>query len=161
MMKVRYVLVLFLVMVLQTACADKAKITSYLNLDKAGVAIQGYDPVSYHSGKPMKGKMEYSLVYDGATYLFSDQNNMEIFQSTPNAYLPAFGGWCAWAMLDGEKIGVDPESYKIINGITYLFYNSLFNNTLSMWNTRAGHETEEILVQKANFQWNAQPLSPN
>jgi len=58
-------------------------------------------------------------------------------------------------MLDGEKIAVDPENYKIINGITYLFYNSFFTNTLSKWNKRAEAETDRILVQKAQLEWAA------
>jgi YHS domain-containing protein len=153
MMKTLYGLLIFLIITVQTGCADNSKISSHLNLDTVGLAVQGYDPVSYHNGKPVKGKKEYSYVHDNAKYLFSNQNNMDTFQNNPDTYLPAFGGWCAWAMLDGEKVVIDPESYKIINGITYLFFNSFFNDTLSKWNTRAELETDNILIQKARFKW--------
>jgi len=155
-MKILYgLLFLFSAITVQTVWADNSAISAHLNLDKAGLAIQGYDPVSYHTEGPAKGKKEYSLVHSGATYLFSSQNNLEKFSNNPGAYLPAFGGWCAWAMLDGEKVEVDPETYKIIDGVTYLFYNSFFTNTLSKWNTRAESETENNLVKKARFEWDA------
>jgi hypothetical protein len=34
----------------------------------------------------------------------------------------------------GEKVKVDPETYKIIQGKLYLFYNFWGNNTLDDWN---------------------------
>jgi hypothetical protein len=36
--------------------------------------------------------------------------------------------------LKGEKVSVDPETFKIVNGKLFLFYNSFFNNTLKSWN---------------------------
>src|SRR5881394_676625 len=45
-----------------------------LNLDKTGIAIQGYDPVAFFTDhKPVKGKGEFATKRDGATYLFSSQ----------------------------------------------------------------------------------------
>jgi len=126
---------------------------SHLNLDKTGLALQGYDAVSYHDEKLMEGKREYFSVYEGGIYLFASQANMNIFQNNPETYLPAFGGWCAWAMLDGEKVDIDPATYKIIDGTTYLFYNSFFTNTLHKWNKRALQETDQILIKKAQAKW--------
>jgi YHS domain-containing protein len=135
--------------------AENSNISSHLNLDPAGTAIQGYDPVSYHRDKPEKGMEEYSFFYHAATYLFSSQKNLKIFQENPVRYLPAFGGWCAWAILEGEKISVDPENYKIINSINYLFYNSFFTNTLSKWNKQAERETDKGLIDQAQREWAA------
>lgn len=153
-MKIIYgLLFLFSITTIQTIRADDSGISALLNLDQRGLAIQGYDPVSYHIDGPAKGKKEYSVVHGGATYLFSSQGNLEKFLNSPEIYMPAFGGWCAWAMLDGEKVEVDPQTYKIIDGVTYLFYNSFFTNTLSKWNTRAKRETDNDLVEKARFEW--------
>jgi YHS domain-containing protein len=156
LMEILYgLLFLFTAITVQTTWAGSSDISAHLNLDKAGLAIQGYDPVSYHTEGPAKGKKEYSLVHHGTTYLFSNPGNLKKFLNNPVAYLPACGGWCAWAMLDGEKIEVDPETYKIIDGVTYLFYNSFFTNTLSKWNTRAERETENTLIKKAWLEWAA------
>ena len=127
---------------------------SGLNLKK-GLAIKGYDPVSYHHGEPLKGIEDLSFVHDGATYLFASRDNREAFESAPESYLPAYGGWCAWAMLDGEKVDVNPETYKIIDGTNYLFYNTFFVNTLSKWNDQAAQKGEVTMIEQADSAWNS------
>lgn len=132
-----------------------SKEVNRLNLDSSGLAIQGYDPVSYHTKGPSKGKMEYAVTHEGVTYLFSSLENRELFRKNPAPYIPAYGGWCAWAMLAGDKVEVDPETFKVVEGRTLLFYNSFFTNTLTEWNDRAKSENEEKLVQEAQSHWQA------
>ena len=122
------------------------------NLSKSGLAIAGYDPVAYFtSGKPIEGKKENSLTIDGVNYLFSTPQNKELFKADPAKYQPQYGGWCAYAMgASGEKVDVDPETFKILDGKLYLFYNSLFNNTLPKWN-----KDETDLKIKADKNWKA------
>ena len=118
------------------------------NLSK-GLAIEGYDPVSYFAGKPAKGSATYTYTYDGVVYRFSNAANLETFKKNPSGYEPQYGGWCAYAMgSSGEKVEVDPETYKIIGGKLYLFYNHLFNNTLKTWN-----KSEPQLKPKADVNW--------
>ncbi len=39
----------------------------------------------------------------------------------PDKYEPAYGGWCAYAMGEsGEKVKIDPETFKILDGQTLL-----------------------------------------
>jgi len=110
------------------------------NLDESGVAIQGYDPVAYFSGKAVDGKKEFSLDYKGTTYRFATAADKEAFTANPGKYEPQYGGWCAYAMgAKGEKVVVDPETFKIVDGKLYLFYNKFFNNTLKTWNKDEGH----------------------
>ena len=101
-----------------------------------GVAIKGYDPVSYFiAAKAQKGKKDFSFPYHGVTYYFFSPGNLETFKSNPSKYEPQYGGWCAYAMgHDGSKVEVDPETFKIINGELFLFYNRFFTNTLKTWN---------------------------
>ena len=83
------------------------------------------------------------------TYFFINKENLERFKKNPNKYLPQFGGWCAYAMGDsGEKISVAPETFKIIDGKLYLFYNKFFTNTLNSWN-----EDEAALKKNADSNW--------
>src|SRR3990172_1916011 len=105
-----------------------------LNLNNS-IALNGYDPVSYFSSNPRKGNMQFSIKYQDATYFFTTKANLEIFINAPEKYIPEYGGWCAYAMgKSGEKVEVNPETYKIIEGKLYLFYNSYFSNTLKSWN---------------------------
>lgn len=116
---------------------------------KHNLALEGYDPVSYFDNKPAEGKSEFSYSYKGVTYLFVSKASLSRFKSSPEKYEPAYGGWCAFAMGDnGEKVKVDPETFKIVDGKLYLFYNFWGNNTLEDWNKR-----EAALKTKADQNW--------
>src|SRR3954453_3739439 len=99
------------------------------NLEK-NIAIQGYDPVAYfQENKAVKGESEISVSYLGVIYYFSSAENKNAFVKDPTAYEPQYGGWCAYAMgKSGEKVEIDPSTFKIINGKLYLFYNNYYNN---------------------------------
>jgi YHS domain-containing protein len=85
---------------------------------RKGVAIEGYDPVSYFDRHPSEGKPEVSYRYRGVTYYFASDQNRKRFAASPESYEPAYGGWCAYAMGEtGEKVKIDPETYKILDGI--------------------------------------------
>jgi YHS domain-containing protein len=131
----------------QDATATRKK---HFNLDN-GVALHGYDPVAYFkTGKPAKGKKEIGgVIHEGATYYFSNAENKETFKKNAAAYEPQYGGWCAYAMgSDGSKVDIDPETFKILNGKLYVFYNKFFNNTLKSWN-----KDEANLNKKADANW--------
>lgn len=119
------------------------------NLNKS-LAIEGYDPVSYFTvQKAVKGNATWASNYNGVIYYFSSQQNLNLFKTNPSKYEPQFGGWCAYAMGNtGEKVEVDPETFKILNGKLYLFYNKLFTNTLKSWN-----KNENKLLNQANANW--------
>jgi YHS domain-containing protein len=119
------------------------------NLDD-DVAIMGYDPVAYFIlNKAVKGKKELSYVYQGVTYRFSNGATLDAFKKHPEKYEPEYGGWCAYAMgAKGEKVSIDPETFKVINGKLYLFYHTYFNNTLKTWN-----KDEAALKSKADVNW--------
>ena len=128
---------------------NAAKRISNYNLEKK-VAIQGYDPVAYFvQKKAVKGKSTLLSTYDGVVYYFSSQANKDLFLKNPSSYEPQYGGWCAFAMGDyGEKVEINPETFKIIDGKLYLFYNAFFNNTLKSWN-----KDETNLKKKADTNW--------
>ena len=122
----------------------------HFNLSKSGLAIDGYDPVAYFKiNKAVEGKKEFAVNYQGAIYYFSSAENKETFIKNPSAYEPQYGGWCAYAMgKNGEKVNIDPETFKVVNGKLYLFYNRFFNNTLTSWN-----KDESNLKTKADSNW--------
>ncbi len=113
-------------------------------------AIKGHDPVAYFSqNKAVKGKPENTMIYKGIIYRFATKENLESFRANPDKYEPQFGGWCAYAMgNDGSRVEVDPETFKILDGKLYLFYNFYFNNTLKKWNSN-----EKALKEKADKNW--------
>ena len=119
------------------------------NLD-GELAIEGYDPVAYFKlNKAIKGKKELAVFHQGVVYRFSSVENKEEFKKSPAQYEPQYGGWCAYAMGDaGEKVTIDPATFKILDGKLYLFYNKFFNNTLKSWN-----KDEVRLKNSADANW--------
>ncbi len=116
---------------------------------KKEIAIEGYDPVSYFDNKPTEGKEDVKFIYNGIVYLFRSTANLNKFKANPEKYEPAYGGWCAYAMGEsGEKVKVDPETYKILDGRLYLFYNYWGTNTLTDWN-----KNEMPLKSKGDQNW--------
>jgi YHS domain-containing protein len=129
---------------------DDLQRKKHFNIAKSGFLLDGYDPVAYQAQKrAIKGDPSISVIYKGVKYAFTSTANRELFKSNPAKYEPAYGGWCAYAMgYSGEKVEVDPETFKVIDGKTYLFYNFYFNNTLKSWN-----KDEKNLQLKANQNW--------
>ncbi|HSK12788.1 MAG TPA: YHS domain-containing (seleno)protein [Phnomibacter sp.] len=119
------------------------------NLEK-GLAIQGYDPVAYFTmGKAVKGSGDHRHTHQGVTYYFSSKAHKEAFMANPGRFEPQYGGWCAYAMgATGEKVEVDPASFKVVEGKLYLFYKSWTNNTLAKWN-----KDEAGLKKQAELNW--------
>jgi YHS domain-containing protein len=148
-MKKTVIIVFAAFLSLSSFAQSVAKRQKEYNLENK-VALQGYDPVAYFSvKKAVKGKKEIATSFEGVTYYFASQNNKDTFAKSPASYEPQYGGWCAYAMgSTGEKVEIDPQTFKIIDRKLYVFYNAYFNNTLKSWN-----KEEENLKKKAAANW--------
>lgn len=147
-MKKSFSLILSLFIVtLSLAQSNEARKKNY-NVKKE-IAIEGYDAVSYFDDQPTEGNEDLKFNHKGVTYFFASTTNMNKFKANPERYEPAYGGWCAYAMGEsGEKVKVDPETYKILDGRLYLFYNFWGTNTLTDWN-----KNEKPLKAKGDQNW--------
>ena len=120
-----------------------------LNLEKNKVA-RGYDVVSYiedHTAE--RGDKEFSVTIDNVIYQFASEDHKTKFLNDPAKYELAYGGWCAYAMADGDKVNIDPKTFTIIDGKTYLFYNGFWGDTLKKWN----EENPTELKDRADKAW--------
>lgn len=122
------------------------------NLDD-GVGLHGYDPVSYFSGNPQAGDASINTLHEGITWYFVNATNRDRFVENPEDFLPEYGGWCAYAMLEGDKVDIDPESYKIVNGKLYVFYDGFWGDTLKRWNRMLEEQPESALITTADQHW--------
>jgi len=118
---------------------------------KKGAVANGYDVVAYFSNMAVKGTKEFSTKYDGVSFRFYSEQNLNKFKENPKKYIPQYGGYCAYAIgaMDGKKVGVDPKTYEIRDGKLYLFYNSWGTNTLKSWLKN----NPEELRKKADENW--------
>lgn len=129
--------------------AQSALRLKQFNLEK-GLAIQGYDPVAYFTkGKAIEGSKQFAAVNEGVTYYFANAADKDLFLKDPKKYEPQYGGWCAYAMgATNDKVEIDPETFKIVDGKLYLFFHNFINNTLLKWN-----KEEANLKAKADKNW--------
>ena len=117
-----------------------------LNLSSSGLAVRGFDLVSYFTvGSPQKGREEFSHNHAGGTYWFTSEANKALFESNPDQYLPAYGGYCAYGTAVNAKVDGDPNIWHIVDDQLYL------NITRSVdWVWR---RDPEGYIRKANANW--------
>jgi len=92
-----------------------------VNATTTGLALRGYDPVAYFtSGAPTPGDFQITAEYNGATYRFASEENKALFVASPEAYAPAYGGFCAFGTAMGFKFDGDPQLWRIVDNKLYL-----------------------------------------
>jgi YHS domain-containing protein len=90
----------------------------------SSTAVGGYDPVAYFKeGKPVAGRSDITWTWKGASWRFASTENREAFRQKPEAYAPAYGGYCAWAVSQGYTAKGDPNYWKVVDGKLYLNYD--------------------------------------
>ncbi|MGH1469106.1 MAG: YHS domain-containing (seleno)protein [Bdellovibrionales bacterium] len=152
--------ILSLVVFLPSIAFSKADLIN----DKKGVALAGYDLVAYFKNaekgleEGLKGSKEYRVKHEGVDYHFSSEENKKLFIDSPAKYLPAYGGWCAWAVAQGKsEVSVDYNTFIVKKDESgtlrlYLFYNSWGINTLKKWQKKSTGAHED-LVRAADKVW--------
>ena len=108
----------------QTETVPTAETLVHMNLDEEGIALRGYDPVSYFTeGEPVKGQEAYSFVWKEVTWHFTTAENRDLFSREPEKYAPANGGYCTFGIVLGKKFDGDPKVWSVIKSRLYVFLN--------------------------------------
>lgn len=125
-----------------------AKPAIYLKKGEA-VAVGGYDLTSYQTGAgiPVKGAAQFAIAHNGATYHFANAQNAAAFKANPAKYLPAYGGYCAYALARNQLAAGDPLLYDVVNGRLFLNFSK---GTQKTW--RKDPATE---IRKGDANWPA------
>lgn len=94
---------------------------AFSSVSFAEAEIDGYCPVCYiAAGKAVKGVSEFKSEYEGKTYLFVKQEAKDAFDKSPEKFLPAYGGACAYGLSLGKEFEGDPEQFTVVDGKIYL-----------------------------------------
>ncbi len=117
-------------------------------VDKAGVALDGYDMVAYFEGNRAKGSSQFSSHYRGATWYFVSAGNKAKFDADSEKYMPEFGGYCAYA-ISKERTAKGSGKYgNLTNG--KLFFSADFitqkryNRNKESYNKKAEENWSEV-----------------
>ena len=109
-------------------------------------AVGGYDAVAYFTqGEPVRGDRDFITEWRGANWRFASQDNLDLFLADPESYAPQYGGYCAWAMANGDFAKGDPEYWRIVDGKLYLNYDA---NIQQRWEADIPG-----FIERANVNW--------
>jgi YHS domain-containing protein len=95
--------------------------------------------------KAVQGKAAHATELNGRTYHFLNADAKKMFEETPEKFLPAYDGYCATAVAQGQKLVSDPTIFKVVNGHTYLFSSK---QALAMFEKDPGGT-----IAKADARW--------
>lgn len=117
-----------------------------LNVDKNGLALQGYDPVGYFTdNKPIKGEAKYTVTYQGGTYHFASAAHQKTFEKNPAKYAPQFGGFCGYAASINKLAPIQVEYFQVLHGRLVMQHNE---KAWKLW-----HQDVEGNLKKADANW--------
>lgn len=143
---------LFLLPLLLLPLAAPAQ--NLVNTNRSGLALAGYDAVAFHTeGRAVKGDPQFSTQHAGATYHFASASNLATFRQEPDRYLPAYGGYCAWAVSTKKDLApVNIDTWQIIDGRLILNYNDgikkRFNADPALHLRQADQNWPDLLARK-------------
>lgn len=124
---------------------------SKIATDKAtGAAIRGYDTTSYFvKSAATKGVADHSVEWKGVTWRFATKADADLFQSSPEAFAPQFGGFCTRAASFGKLVPADPEVWRIHDQKLYMFAKPIGGKKFD--------EGAEAMIKKAASFWASLP----
>lgn len=137
-----------------TLCFISVAEAGNVSTDANGVAIQGYDLVSYFTTyQAVCGSKANAVEHGGSTFYFASPENSMAFKKNPKQYLPKYDGYCAFAVAKNMKrVPSDPRTFKIRNGELLLFFNDFYQgqvvNTIVPWN-----QNEATMFASAEHNW--------
>ncbi|MFK7858440.1 MAG: YHS domain-containing (seleno)protein [Granulosicoccus sp.] len=119
----------------------------------SGIAIRGYDTVAYFTqGAPVEGLESISTEWEGATWQFSTQEHLELFEAEPAKYAPQYGGYCAYGVAQDGLVKIEPENWTIVDDKLYLNYDDkvqkLWEKDIAGFISSADGKFENLLKSK-------------
>ncbi|MBK8085410.1 MAG: hypothetical protein IPK28_17175 [Devosia sp.] len=121
--------------------AAASLVTTIVTDRLTGVAIEGYDPVSYFTEPdPQLGSPDFEYQWGGVPWYFASAANRDIFMRNPAIYAPQFGGHCLTSLTRGYLSDGKPRLYVISKMKLYLFY-SVSNREAFLQSTGGSLET--------------------
>ena len=112
----------------------------------SGLAISGFDPVAYFSGRqPALGRPELELGLGGVVWRFVNVGNRAAFAEHPEVYAPQFGGYDPVAIGRGASVAGHPLIWAIDGERLYLFYDDAARTEFLADPAR--------IIQRASLKW--------
>jgi YHS domain-containing protein len=142
--------VLLMAMGAPQALQAASVITAIVTDPLTGVAIEGYDPVSYFTeAEPQQGLPDYEFIWGGVPWYFANAANRDVFMRAPEVYAPRFGGHCTMSLARGYLSDGKPAIYAVRDGHLHLFYSAANREAFLMTSGTAMTDAETNWVELA------------
>ena len=91
-------------------------------MNKENVAIGGYDAVAYFAQDAATiGSDEFTSNYKSVDWKFSSAENLALFETNPEQYIPAYGGHCSFGACKGAAVPAEPTIWSINDERLFFF----------------------------------------
>jgi YHS domain-containing protein len=122
-----------------TAPVSAASIITAIVTDPiSGIAIDGYDPVTYFTDpQPQRGVPDFEYYWAGVPWYFVSAANRDVFIRAPEVYAPQHGGYCEMALARGYLSDGKPGIYLIRDIKLYFFYSAANRDAFQLAETEA------------------------
>ncbi|GLH80741.1 hypothetical protein SSBR45G_56500 [Bradyrhizobium sp. SSBR45G] len=88
----------------------------------SGLAIDGFDPVSYFvDGQALMGEPDFEAAQGGVVWRFRNEGNRASFMAHPEVYGPQFGGYDPTDVARGVTVAGNPRLFAVVEERLFLF----------------------------------------
>lgn len=120
----RHLLTLAIATPAVAALAPRAMAAEPSIYNEGGLAVGGTDVVAYFTeGTPTGGSPDITHDHMGVTWRFASEANRDAFIADPEAYMPQYGGYCAFAVSRGYTASTVRDAWTIVDGKLYLNFS--------------------------------------
>ena len=113
-------------------------VTTVVTDPLTGVAIDGYDAVSYFiDTDPQPGKPDFEYDWGGVPWYFESAANRDVFIRNPGIYAPQYGGHCLMSLSRGYLSDGKPRLYVVDAMKLYFFYSTANRDAFLLSKTEA------------------------
>ena len=113
--------------------------------DADGVALKGYDVISYLEKRDEKGSKVNVASFGGVTWWFTSAEHRRMFLADPAQFVPQYGGFCAYSVGRGAAATADPRVYSVVGGKLYLFFDPAVK---TVW-----EQEQKVSITNADRNW--------
>ena len=118
-------------------------VTTIVTDPLSGVALDGYDPVTYFTEpQPVPGLPDFEYYWGGVAWYFASAANRDVFKRAPDFYAPQHGGYCEMSLARGFLSDGKPQIFAIEGMKLYLFYSNANREAFLMASEQALADAE-------------------
>ena len=125
---IKFVLGIFVTTLLALAFTPRSSVATtsdiYVTNPSTGIAMHGYDIVSYFTQQQaILGQDSHEVEWDGNYWRFTNSANADRFLDAPQAFLPQFNGYGAFAVASGRLADGNPLIWALYENQLFFFHS--------------------------------------